>query len=346
MNAQGKTNLIEAIYYLSTGKSYRPARDSQLINYNNCFFTLTGKLLNNYRSMDIEISYNSKRIPAKEVKINGVKKHRYSELFGNLTTVLFAPEDLNIIKGTPGDRRKFIDNDIMQIKPSYFVLLQKYSRILIQRNYLLKMISENKRAVDELDIWDHQFFEVSGEIIEKRIETLEKIAPLASDMQKKLTNGRETLEIKYLLDKDVEIKKKDDVAGSLKAKKEKRRKDEIKKSVTMWGPHLDDISLSLNGSDLKLFGSQGQHRTAVLALKLAEVEFLKDETGEYPVFLLDDVLSELDSYRRKQLIASIQEKEIQCFITTAEEKLLNEFDKLNIKKFIVHQGQFHITGGT
>lgn len=338
MNAQGKTNLLEAMYYLATGRAYRPARDMQLVKWEGTFFKIFGEIANKIGKNKIEIGYRLDHQNPKEIKINGLKISKTGDLLGNITAVLFAPEDLYIIKGSPMERRKLIDNDISQVSPGYFMRLQRFNRILNQRNHLLKRIKDRKNGVGELNIWDQQYLEVSKEIIEKRLQVLEKITPLTRLMQRRLTDGTENLEIRYLLNREKEIKNGDNILNLLTKEAEKYKKEEIQKGVSLWGPHRDDLSFVLNANDLKYFGSQGQHRTSVLAVKLAELEFFRAETGEYPVLLLDDVMSELDHSRRDLLIKAIQDKGIQCFITTTED-LNGAWDKqISIKRYSINQG--------
>lgn len=338
LNAQGKTNLLEAIYYLSTGRSYRPVRDLQLIKWNNNFFKINGVFSNYAGKIEVEISFKNTDIATKEVKVNGVVKNKISEILGIFNSVLFAPEDLYIIKGSPAERRKLIDNDISQVSPLYFIKMQKYARILNQRNHLLRNINKNKGSLEELQVWDQQFFEVSKEIIQKRLKVLEKLVPLTRLMQRKLTFGKENIEIKYMFSKREEIKNSSNIEELLYLEGEKLRKEEIARGITLFGPHRDDFSILLNGMNLKYFGSQGQHRTAVLAIKLAELEFFKAETGEYPVLLLDDVLSELDHNRREHLIQTIINKDIQCFITTTEDIPIG-LDNCLVMRFNIEQGK-------
>lgn len=338
-NAQGKTNLIEAVYYLSIGKTYRPARDMQLTNWGADYFCVAGMVRNNYGKTKLEISYRNNEQNAKEVKINSSKTNKNSELLGNLTTILFAPEDLNIIKGAPNERRNLLDNDISQVSPAYNAKVQKYNKILNQRNFLLRKIALTQRLDKQLDVWNQQFLEIGSEVIEKRLEVLEKLIPLTRLMQRRLTDGQENLEIKYVLNKDRQIRRGDEVKKVLQAEMEKFRGEELRRGVTLSGPHRDDLMISLNGNDLKYFGSQGQHRTAVLAIKLAEMEFFKAESGEFPVLLLDDVLSELDQQRREHLLKAIQEKNIQCFITTTEDNSYLWPKNTSLQSFHISDGK-------
>lgn len=341
LNAQGKTNLLEAIYYLSTGKSYRPVRDMQLVKWNNSTFCIRGEVKNKYGLVGLEVLYDNRRENSKEVRVNGVKISKITELLGHLTSVLFAPEDLAIIKGKPGERRKILDNSILQVNPGCYREFQQYTRLLNQRNHFLKNMYPRYKGSDELEIWNQQFIDVGAEIIKKRLQVLEKLTPLTRLMNRRLTNYQDNLEIKYVFNKKTEIKKGDNIRNKLLDEMEQYRSEEIKRGMTLWGPHRDDILIVLNGNDLKFYGSQGQHRTAVLAVKLAEVEFIKAETGEFPVLLLDDVLSELDQHRREYLLDTILSKEIQCFITTTEENLSFNFNnkKTAVRRFYINNGK-------
>lgn len=317
-NAQGKTNLIEAIYYLSIGKSYRPVKENQLIRWNQSSFQIISQIQNKMGILPVKVIYDNRSKPAKQVHIGGLKALRLSDVLGNLNSVLFAPEDLSMIKGPPQERRNFLDYDISQISTDYFRELQRYRRLLAQRNYLLKQIYIKRYDKTDLLIWDDQLLSSASIIIDKRLQVLERLNPLTRLTQRKLTKGSENLELKYLLNREIEIKTSEHLMETLKNLQKESLSEEIKRGVTLWGPHRDDLNLTVNGMDLKSFGSQGQHRTAVLALKLSELEFFRGESGEYPILLLDDVMSELDASRREALMRLIQSKEIQCFITTAD----------------------------
>lgn len=338
LNAQGKTNLLEAVYYLTGGKTYRAARDLQLKKWDAQYFIVKGFLKNRLGQKEIEIRFRENRPPAKEIKINGVNIRKTSELLGQLTAVLFAPEDLSMIKGSPGERRRLLDYDISQVSPAYYSKLQKHSRLLNQRNHLLKRLGESRRQLTELDVWDEQYMQACQEIITKRIQALEKLAPLARLMQRRLTAGQESIEIKYMLNRKHEIKKPEEIREALLQEMKTMRQEELRRRLTLWGPQRDDLVFSINGTDLKLYGSQGQHRTAVLAIKLAELEFFKAETGEYPILLLDDVLSELDQKRRNQLLDAIRDRNIQCFITTTEDLDLSKDEKTTVQRYYIKQG--------
>ncbi|MGI6588007.1 MAG: DNA replication/repair protein RecF [Peptococcia bacterium] len=346
-NAQGKTNLLEAIYYLAIGRAYRSIREDQLIKWGNDHFLIKGKVKNKAGHVNLEvILYGSKQLNKtkkvkkikKELKVNGIKIRRMADFFGNLTAVLFCPESLNIVKGAPTERRKLLDNDISQVSPSYFLQLQQYNQMLKQRNYLLKKIIKSGLGFDELEIWDFQLKKIGEKIIKKRLQVLEKLTPLTRLMQRKLTGGRENLEFKYFFNRVKEIKNGDNLKSIFSEEIKKVRKKELERGITLWGPHRDDFLLTLNGINLKLYGSQGQQRTAVLAIKLAELEFFKSESGEYPLLLLDDVLSELDQERREYLFDIIQSKAIQCFITTTEDIKPFLKNKNNFVSFYIKNG--------
>lgn len=336
-NAQGKTNLLEAIYYLAIGKAYRPVRDPQLIKWEKPFFRINVEINNKMGLSSIDVFFQAEPL-VKEIKINGLKIRKIADFLGNVTAVLFAPEDLNIVKGSPVERRRLLDNDISQVSPGYYAHLQQYQKLLNQRNHLLKRMGGREKALDELEVWNSQFLMLSEQIIQKRLQVLEKLTPLTRLMQRKLSEGKENLEFKYLFNRQHELKIGNPIKKILSREMERVQKEELMRGITLWGPHRDDLLITLNGLNLKLYGSQGQHRSAVLAIKLAELEFFKGESGEYPLLLLDDVLSELDQERREQLIRIIQEKAIQCFITTTEDVSFLWKNKDSIASYDVEKG--------
>ncbi len=338
-NAQGKTNLLESINYLATGKSYRPAKEAQLIQWKKDFFYVGGKVKSRQGSTGIEITFNTGQKSLKEIKVNGLKINKLSELLGNLTTVLFAPEDLNIIKGSPAERRRLLDNDISQANPGYYVRLQQYNRILSQRNNLLKKMEHRPKSMEQLEILDQQLLAAGNDIIKKRLTVLGKLSPLTRLVQRKLTDGEENFEIKYIINKEIEVEKESEVEEILREEMRRHKNDEIRRGMSLWGPHRDDLRFSINGNDLKYYGSQGQHRTSVLAIKLAELEFFKAESGEYPLLLLDDVMSELDVNRRTQLINTIRERAIQCFITSTEDTSVDWGRNTSVKRLYIERGR-------
>ena len=348
-NAQGKTNLIEAIYYLSLGKSYRTAKDEQLPLWGMRSFQIKGKVEKKQGSTEIEVNYRQDENPTKTIWANGLRLDKKENLNGILTSVLFSPESMAILKGSPEERRTFLNYDISQISISYSMNLNKYIRILAQRNALLKrlgIISMPEREIKEkLSVWDQQMVTYGGKIIEKRISFIEKLAPLVRLIHRKLADSRDNMELYYapFAKDDVLIKKgsegKWDAEGFLREVCAKSRDDDLRLGSTQWGPHRDDVKIILEGADLRQYGSQGQQRTAVLAMKLAELEIFRGESGEYPLLLLDDVLSELDERRQHQLLEFINDKSIQCIITATEAKNISFIEKRQNKRYIVNRGE-------
>lgn len=312
-NAQGKTNLIEAIYYAAMGASHRSNQDFDLIQWDQPEARAT--LFFERMSVENELTFAFRRDKRREIYYNG-QKIRPRDLVGAMNVVLFSPEDLFLIKGAPAGRRKFLDNEISQATPAYYQKLMRYNRAVIQRNTLLKKIRERKASKASLDAWDFQVANLAASIVSHRLTSIKKLTMLANLMHRKLSSNKENLEIHYILDERENFIPEDAVLWYNKRLNEVREQD-ILRGFTSVGPHRDDITLKINQINLRTFGSQGQQRTGILALKLAELEFMKSETGEYPILLLDDVMSELDQNRRCQLLLFIKER-IQTFITATD----------------------------
>lgn len=318
-NAQGKTNILEAIYFGAMGRSHRTNLEGELIRWNQP----AGGIQIDFSRLDIanHLAFKLIQNQNKEILLNShpVKPR---ELIGSFNAVLFSPEDLLLIKGMPVGRRKFLDSEISQASPSYYRQLLQYNRILSQRNHLLKKIREHKAKPELLDAWDEQLAAAAGLIVGKRCLAVKKLAMLANLMHRKITNNQENLAVTYLVH-GLDQTLADDMAAWYRRQLSSLREHDIFRGSTGVGPHRDDLQLTVNGINLRNFGSQGQQRTGVLALKLAELEFIKSETGEYPVLLLDDVMSELDSTRREHLLSFIRER-VQTFITATEPKYFPE----------------------
>lgn len=321
-NGQGKTNLLEGIYILSMGKSFRTKKDNEMINFNHDFFRVKGEFLKNNHDLSVEMRLGKKE---KLFKINGAEKHRNADLLENVYTVIFSPEDLKTVKDDPDKRRRFIDKQLFQLKPLYYKDLSKYKKIVKNRNTTLK-----EEEIDDglLDVWDEYMSEFGAKIMMERNDLIKKLNEVSGEINKNITNNKENLKIEY----EPKIKVKQNVIDQQKTiieeLKSRRIKDKNRRTTTS-GPHLDDIKISIDNIDTRKYGSQGQQRTAALALKLAELRIIKEETGEDAILLLDDVLSELDSERQNYLINSF--KENQIFISAADisEKVL---EKLHDKK--------------
>lgn len=312
-NAQGKTNLIEAINFISLGRSQR-AKDIDLIRWNQpqAIIFLNYQKLGVNQSISIEINRDkSRRIIMNDQPI------KFKQLIGRFNTVLFTPEDLFLIKGSPANRRKFLDAEISQASQIYFDDLLTYNKILAQRNSLLKLIKDGQANSNNLFLWNEQLSTYAVKLILKRIQSINKLSRIANNLQKNISSAKEDLSIVYEIhgfNETLPQNLTDWFMSMLIA----NQKLDIIRGTTTFGPHLDDIKFLINNYDLRLYGSQGQQRTSVLALKLSEVEFLKEETFDYPILLLDDVMSELDSNRRKHLLNFLYQQKIQTFITATD----------------------------
>ncbi|MCI9598338.1 MAG: DNA replication/repair protein RecF [Firmicutes bacterium] len=305
-NAQGKTNLLESIYITSMGKSFRTSKDKDLIRFGADFFRVKVKA---YKEDDnfIELAVNKQG--KKGIKINGIKAKKISQLFENIYIVIFSPEDLRIVKDEPEKRRKFIDRELCQIRPSYYNSLNQYKKVLIQRNAYLK---EPHVDPDVLDIWDSQLAEYGSKVILQRDVFIKKLEAISRSIHQGITDHKESLDVSY----EPSIEPCSDLNSVFYEELRKHRKRDIKNRTTGKGPHKDDLKLQIGGIDIRGFGSQGQQRTAALSLKLSEIQLIREETGESPILLLDDVLSELDQQRQNDLISSLEDTQI--FITATE----------------------------
>lgn len=336
-NAQGKTNILEAIFLCSSGRSHRTRKDLELVKFGEDSYYININVFRQYRENDIEILYS--KIDGKKIKLNEIPVKKNVELMGKLNTVMFSPEDLYIIKGSPSERRRFIDIAISQIKPSYFYNLQRYSKILSQRNHLLKEISKNKQVSSTLEIWSEGLADTGAKIIIERKKFIEKLNEIVKEKHRELTAGKEIPNIRYessvRISEDNNIKQiKDNFMKNLEEVKDR----ELKICTTLIGPQRDDIDIYVNDNNVKLYGSQGQQRTIVLSLKLSEVDIVQSLTGELPVLLLDDVLSELDEKRQEYLLNSI--KNLQVFITTTEKDFVKLCDnKTEVSLYEVENGK-------
>ena len=305
-NAQGKTNILEAIYVCALGKSFRTRKDAELIKFGNEFGGVEVTYRDNYREKNINFLVSSKS--KKQIKINGIKQTKMSDIFGNLLVVLFSPEDMFFAKGEPGERRKNFDMLISQLSPQYMHSLQEYYKVLEQRNQLIKN-GEFKIDRVELAIWDEKLAELNVKIRDIREKYINKIQPIFSKYHNEISEQKEVVLLKY----KTQIKgNKDEVLKLLKD----RCTLDFKRGFTSVGIHRDDYIFEINGLNLGLFGSQGQVRTAILSLKLAEKDLICEEKDEMPILLLDDVMSELDEKRRKFLYEKL--KNAQVLITCTD----------------------------
>ncbi|MBY5034068.1 DNA replication/repair protein RecF [Streptococcus gallolyticus] len=327
-NAQGKTNILESIYFLALTRSHRTRTDKDLLHFDGGNLTVHGLVHRTTGKLPLDIELTEK---GRTTKVNHLKQGKLSDYIGHMNVVLFAPEDLQLIKGAPALRRKFIDVELGQIKPLYLSDISNYNHVLKQRNTYLKQAN----PVDEnfLDVLDMQLADYGSKVILHRIDFLEKLEHYAKKKHFDISNQMEQLSLKYL--SSFKFTNTVNLIDAFLTELQRSRKRDLFKKNTGIGPHRDDVEFFINNINAH-YGSQGQHRSLVLSLKLAEIELMKEITREYPILLLDDVMSELDNYRQVQLLETISEK-IQTFITTTSLDHLHQLpDELKI---------FHIEAG-
>lgn len=322
-NAQGKTNIIESIFICALGKSFRAKKEKELIQFNQ----KEASIQINYQKKDREGEILYKIGNKKEIKINKINIKKMSELLGNLNIVLFSPEDINIVKDGPSNRRKFMNMMISQLRPNYIYQYNLYLKVLEQKNNYLKKIKEENIKIDEnlLDIYDEKLSETAERVYKYRNEFIQKIKEKINKIHCKITEEKEEIKLKYI--SDCEDKEK-----FFKNLKENRIKD-IERGFTSRGIQRDDIYFFINTKKVDIYGSQGQQRTLILSLKLTELEIIKEEIGEYPILLLDDFMSELDKKRKNNFFNSI--KDMQVFITCTEKIELNN---VKLEQYCVKEG--------
>jgi len=326
-NAQGKTNLMEAIYICSTGRSQKTHVDGQIVRFGYEEAHVRTFVCSELSTDRIDV--HIKKDNRKGLAVNGLAVRKMSEFFGNLYAVMFSPEDLRLVKGSPSERRKFIDMELCQLSKVYCHSLQNYYKVLKQRNNLLKDIRKNRNLAETISVWDEQLVLYGEKLIDKRKEFIENLNNISANIHSEITGKKELLTIdyrpyvdkKYFGDKLVNSREKDIILG-----------------VTSCGPHKDDMLFNIDGNDIKLYGSQGQQRTASLSAKLAEISLIESETGTSPILLLDDVLSELDESRQIYLLENIGN--LQTFITcTGIEDSIGKYIKESTM-FNVKNGEF------
>ena len=320
-NAQGKTNILEAVYVSGTTKSHRSSKDRELI----CFSEEEAHIctLMERKGIEHKIDMHLRKNRSKGIAIDGIPIKKASELFGMIHFVFFSPEDLNIIKNGPAERRRFVDMELCQLDSFYLYNLNHYNKIVNQRNKLLKDMYMNPDLKDTLTIWDSQLVSFGSKIIERRKIFAEQLNEIILGIHKKLSGGKEEIVVFYNPDVSIE-----DFETKLKVNQER----DIKLKQTTIGPHRDDFSFMIGKLDIRRFGSQGQQRTAALSLKLSEIELVKKIAKDSPILLLDDVLSELDSNRQNYLLNSIGDIQTIITCTGLEEFVNNRFEINKIYK--------------
>lgn len=324
-NAQGKTNILEALYVSGTTKSHRSSRDGEMIQFHQEEAHIQVDVKK--REIKYRIDMHLKQHKSKGIAINGVSIKKASELFGIVNIIFFSPEDLSIIKSAPQIRRKFMDSELCQLNKQYLYHLTNYNKVLNNRNKLLKDIYFRPDLKETLFLWDEQLVEYGRKIIKKRQEFIDCLNEIVADIHFRLSGGREQLRIDYKPNTKEEM---------LEAAIKDNHEMDLSRKMTLFGPHRDDLCFYINDMNIHKFGSQGQQRTAALSLKMAEIELVKNFIKDTPILLLDDVLSELDSNRQNELLNSISD--IQTFITcTGLDEFVN--NRFNINKvFQVHLG--------
>ena len=327
-NAQGKTNLLESLYFCATGRSQRTHIDKELIQFqhNEAHVQTIVRRDHTYDKIDLHVKKDAK----KGIAVNGIPIKKLGELFGVLLVVIFSPEDLYLVKAGPGERRKYIDLELCQLSNVYYYELQNYYRVLKQRNNLLKNIQKKRGLQDSLFVWDMQLVEHGTKIMAQREAFTQKLSATAEVLHSKITGGKETLNIFYR--PSVSAKEFSD-------KLARYTERDIFQGSTSVGIHKDDFAFFINGIDAKTYGSQGQQRTASLATKLAQIEIIKEEKDEYPVLLLDDVLSELDESRQNYLIEN--SFFIQTIITCTDAYDITKNLKDNVRIYKVQNGNVY-----
>lgn len=331
--------MLESIYLLALGRSYRTSRDSDLIGWEADAARVRADVAR--EAGDIRVEVLLRRQGAKETKVGGEVVRRQTDFLGTVNVVVFSPDDLQLVKGAPALRRRFLDVEIAQVSPAYRYHFTRYQRVLRQRNNLLKAVQGGQASPDSLQAWDPQLIASGARIVAKRAATLRRLGEWSAEMHRRISGGREALNLLYqpfFGDGEtiaapwwediqaVESRFADELA--------KVRKEEMQRGVTLMGPQRDDVGFWVGDIDLRYFGSQGQQRTAVLSCKLAELEYMREEVGEHPLLLLDDVMSELDDSRREQFLETVTGR-INTFITTTNvrsfsQKVLGEAARYTI----------------
>lgn len=339
-NAQGKTNLLESIFVLAMTRSHRTNNEQELIKWDQSEAKLTGMIDKQHGRVPLELFLTKK---GRKTKVNHLEQKKLSSYVGQLNVILFAPEDLSLVKGTPQLRRKFLDMEIGQIDAVYLYNLVQYQHVLKQRNQYLKQLAEKKQT-DEvyLEILTDQLVTFGSKILATRLQFIQKLEHWANDLHQKISQQKEQLTLTYdtTIDVTVSAHLTDIEVAYRQALKAVQQKERFRQ-VTLVGPHRDELLFFINGKNVQTYGSQGQQRTTALSVKLAEIDLMKAETGEYPILLLDDVMSELDDSRQLHLLEAIEGK-VQTFLTTTTLEHVRE--KMTVEPFIYYVQQGKLKG--
>ena len=317
-NAQGKTNLLEAINLLATGKSATAHKDAELVRFGAPQAIIRSEVQRELTDVGIDMLIRTHGRRA--VRINGVAQKRLADLFGTVLVVLFRSEDLQLVKGSPSERRDYLDSMLVQLSGSHYQQLHDYERVVTQRNHLLRAIGDGQARPEQLESWNEQLIGFALRLWTRRIKLIEALSPRVAHWHEQISEGKERLSLRYVPSVELGDDPEQWEANIRQALEELQRR-EIGRGQTLIGPHRDDVELLINDRPARSFGSQGQQRTVVLALKLAELDYVRQVAEESPLLLLDDVLAELDVRRQNALLASIGDQ-VQTFVTSTH---LNDF---------------------
>ena len=328
-NGQGKTNLLEAIWLLTGGKSFRGAKDAELIRRDAPFAVLEANFQAGDRDQQMRLTVGSRgtKRPGRTVKLNGADRGRAASIAGTFTAVVFDPNHLSLVKGGPEGRRRFLDAALCQLYPGYLVALRRYARTVAQKNALLKAYDITPGADTLLETFNEGLAKTGAEVMARRTAYLARLAPAAAQNYRDISSGAETLTVTYQPCCDP-------TPEALAARLREVKNTELRAGFCLTGPHREDLEIDIDGQPGRIYGSQGQQRSAVLSLKLAEASVAGEILGEHPVMLLDDVLSELDDARQAYLLTRIEDK--QTFVTTCDSAA---FARTNGKLVFVRGGR-------
>ena len=357
-NAQGKSNLLEALYILAIAKSTRARADRELVRWQAtpepAYARVAALVLRDGGRTRVQVDFLAggpqedsqaaeqsdpdARLVQKQVKVNGIPR-RASDLVGEVNAVMFSAQDLDLVLGSPSVRRRYLDILISQLDRHYLRALQRYQGVLSQRNHLLKSVRYRRSAPGEMDFWDDELVASGSQIMSRRAEAVTKLSQKSGPLHLALTGNGEVLELVYRPSFEVGVGgTADQIGGSLRAAIEMHHAREVAQGFTVVGPHRDDLQILLDGRDAGLYASRGQCRTTVLAMKLAEASYLKERRGHEPILLLDDVLSELDASRRSHVLEQVSPYQ-QCFITTTDQEQITETYRAKMSRFVVRDGR-------
>ena len=328
-NGQGKTNLVESVMLCALSKSPRTSHDEDMKKENTSYTDVELCLKRSFGDVTLKciIDESGKRF---FVNSNEIKK--VSELFGNFVAVYFSPNDLTIVSGGPSERRDFMDTDISMLSGSYYNLILRYNKVLFQRNKLLKTVFDKSKIIDQIDIWNIQLAHIAGLIVKTRKNFISKIMPYAKEVMKNISKDADDLSISYM---GANGETAEEIEKEILKSLENNLERDMELGYTTIGPHRDDVKFELNKHDSRIFASQGQQRSIVLALKLAEMKVFEAEIGEKPILILDDVFSELDSFRQKKLYEIFEDAQVLMTGTNFKFKPENEYLNLVVKDAVI-----------